>query len=326
VPSGVGRYLPHYAFCAFIWGTTWIAIKFNLDDMPRFTSLGLRLLIASLLYLGAARWQGLSVPWSGRDLGLYSFFALAIHTAPLALIYTASGGASPSQDPGLPSGLTAVLFSTLPLFVAVGGHFFVPGERLTIRRGIGVVLGFVGVAVIYAREVELGLRDLSWRMSLVILASLLTACGNLVLKRVARDYALSVLNGATMAIGAGAVLAAAIVAERDVPVRWTVRGVGTLLYLAVAGSVVAYSVYYWLIQRIEVTRLALMAFATPVIAVTIGTVVGGEPLSGGLVSGGSLVLAGIGLVLFSPTIAPQPPVPETDAALAKTINPRRTRR
>jgi drug/metabolite transporter (DMT)-like permease len=100
-----------------------------------------------------------------------------------------------------------------------------------------------------------------------------------------------------MAIGAGVAGVLALVFERDLPITFDVRSVSALLYLAIAGSAVTFSLYYWLLRNLAATRLSLITYGIPVVAVFLGTMFLDEPLTARMIAGGVLVLFGVGFAL-----------------------------
>ncbi len=197
----------------------------------------------------------------------------------------------------VPSGLTSVLFATYPLFVAVIGHFVLPSEVLSRREIFGIVLSFIGVAVIFSEDLTtVGGERVALASAVMLASPLAAAVGSVVVKRWgARVHPFSI-TAVPMAITAVVMGVAALAFERQRSVTWDRVSIGALLYLAVFGSAVTFSLYYWLLRQLPVKRLALIAYVIPVVAVLIG-VLRGEPFTRQILAGSAVVVLGVVLAV-----------------------------
>jgi drug/metabolite transporter (DMT)-like permease len=195
------------------------------------------------------------------------------------------------------SGLAAVLQSTLPAFGLVIAHFHLPGERMTWSKIFGVVLGFLGVAVVFSNQLAIaGGKALAGSVALV-LSALFAAYSNVLVKAHSRKLDPAVLSGGQMFFGLIPLLLIGIPLEGN-PFRfhWTPLAFVALLYLAVVGSVIAFMLYYWLVHKVDVTKTMLISLVTPVVAVVLGMVVLGEDLSWRTIAGGLMIMVGVRFV------------------------------
>ena len=272
-----------------IWGSTWFVIKEGLRDLPPFTSAGARFAVASVAMVLATpalrRAEGGAAPavWIWVTLGL-SNFAISY-----GVVYWC--------EIALPSGLVSVLWAVFPLIMAVAGHLYLPGERLVARQWAGFAIGFAGVALLF----ETDLRAIGPSAVSVALVLLISPCaaalGTTLVKKHASHTSSAVLNRNGMAVGAVALFAVAGVTERSAPVAWTANAVFSVLYLALAGTCVTFTLYFWLLRYARASRLSLIAFVTPCIALALGAAFGGEAITPFTVGGTLLVFAGVWLVL-----------------------------
>jgi len=282
-----------------IWGTTWAAIRVGLADVPPFTGVALRFALASVVLLGVALALGLRPGAAARERRLW----LVHGTLSFAVSYTVTYWA----QQWVPSGLTAVLFATFPLFLALLAHPFLPGERLGPLAGLGIVLGFGGVTVIFSEDLAvLGGREVAIASAVMLLAPLASAVGNVVIKRWGQGVHPVSLNFGGMALTALVVGALAAAVERGRPVEMTTPAVLSILYLALFGSALAFCLYFWLIQHMPATQLGLIAYAIPVVAVCVGAAAFDEPVTVRLVGGAVLVIAGTALASRRRRPAPVP--------------------
>jgi drug/metabolite transporter (DMT)-like permease len=285
--SGPGRLIGAFLLLTLVWGTTWAAIRVGLQGVPPFTGVALRFAIAGTLLLALA-------PVLGVRLGRRGRREKALWLANGVLSFCMSYSAVYWAEQFIPSGLAAVLFATYPLFVAGLAHVLLPGERLRSIAAVGVVLGFAGVAVIFSDDLTLLGGEAVRRAALVMLVSpLASAVATGVIKRWGSDLHPLSLSAVPMLIAGLVMGAVALLVERHRPLVVDLRSVGALRYLAILGSAVTFTIYYWLLARVPATRLALMSYLIPIVAVAVGAVLFDEPLRPRLLAGSALILAGV---------------------------------
>jgi drug/metabolite transporter (DMT)-like permease len=276
------------ALLVAIWGTTWAAIRIGLDDLPPLTSLAVRFAISGLVLLALMPVFGVRLRPDRRLCGLWLVNG--------GLTFALSYGIVYWGEQRVPSGLTALLFATFPLFVAVLGHFFLPAERLHPRGAAGTLVGFAGVAVIFSEDLSrLGGPGVAIAAAVLLGAPAVSAVANVAVKRYGRGVHPLSLTAVPLLGAAAAIGGAAAVAEADRAVRWTPAAIGSVVYLALFGSALAFVVYFWLLDKLPATRLSLITYAVPVVAVAVGTLALDEALTGRIVAGAVLVIAGVAL-------------------------------
>jgi len=275
------------ALLTVIWGTTWAGIRISLQGIPPLSGVSLRFALASLLLFAFARALGVPLRAAHRR----ERWLRLIHAV---LSFTISYGVVFWCEQWVPSGVAAVLFATFTLMVAVMAHFLLPGERMTALGFVGVAVGLAGVAIIYAEDFDLLGGDRVAVASVVMLAApLASAAANVAVKRWGADLHPVSLNAAAMGMGCGLIGAVALVAERQRPLQLDPAPVAALVYLAVAGSAVTFSLYYWLMRHMQVSRLALIGYGTPVVALFVGAMWLDEPLPPRALLGSLLVVIGV---------------------------------
>jgi drug/metabolite transporter (DMT)-like permease len=287
-PAGT-RLVAAFSVLVLIWGTTWAVIRVGLGGIPPFTGVALRFTIAGLLLLALARRFGVRLRPGRRERWLWLTNGVLSFSVSYSVVYWA--------EQYIPSGLAAVLFATYPLLVAPLAHVLLPAERLRPASTLGLLLGFSGVAVIFSDDLRLlGGGHVLTAALVMLLSPFVSAVSTVVIKRWGHDVHPLSLGAVPMLIGGIATGAIALAFERDRPLVFDVRSVGALLYLAVLGSGVTFTVYYWLLARTTATRVALISYLIPVVAVAIGAVAFGEPVRPRLLAGAALVLAGVAAV------------------------------
>ena len=287
------RWLPLaiWSVLCLIWGSTWLAIKVGLRDLPPITFAGIRFVIASVILFAIILARRIRLPERASDWRLLAWTGFLTITVNYALVFWG--------EQYLASGLAALLNATIPLFGLPLAHRYIASEQLTAKKVLGVLLGLVGVAIVCSAELGGNGAHAFWGSLAIIVASLAGAQGSVLVKARGGHFDPALLAGVQMATGCVPLLVGGVLLEGNpVGYQWTTRAVVALLYLAVVGSVVAFLAYYWLIRHIEVTRVLLIPLVTPLIAVLLGVGFLGETLGWGTAVGGSAILFGVGLVVF----------------------------
>ncbi|HEY5074839.1 MAG TPA: EamA family transporter [Pyrinomonadaceae bacterium] len=274
-----------------IWGSTWLFIKIGLTDLPPLTFAGIRFVLASLILTALVLLRRVRLPRSGKELALIAITGVLTFALNYGLVFWG--------EQYISSGLAAVLQSTFPAFGLVIAHFYLPHERLTTARVVGVLLGVCGVAVIFSDQLSIaGSMALLGSMALV-LSAFFGSYGNVLVKAYGGKIDPQVLAAGQMVCGFVPLLAIGIPTEGNpAHFHWTTMAVVSLLYLVVVGSVIAFALYYWLVRHMDVTNTMLIALATPAIAVILGMIVLHEKLNWRLLAGGACIISGLALIVF----------------------------
>jgi drug/metabolite transporter (DMT)-like permease len=199
----------------------------------------------------------------------------------------------------LPSGLTSILWAIFPLMLAIAAHFVLPAERLRARQFLGFVVGFGGVVVLHKTDVHALGPEALVAAQVLILSPVVTAIGNLAVKRHGASFSSLMLNRDAMAIASVALVAVALVAERGAPMTLSTGAILSLLYLSLVGTVLTFSLYFWLLRYAPATKMSLIAYVTPLIALGFGVAFGGEHAGADTLLGAGLILGGVALAAKS---------------------------
>ena len=273
-----------------VWGSTWAVIRVGLEDIPPFAGVAMRFAVASVLLLGLARGLGIGLGRSRREIALWWVNGLLTFVCTYGLVYWA--------EQRVPSGLAAVLFATFPLFTALFAQPLLPAERLTVRAAAGILIGFGGVAVIFSEDLAaVAEPGATGAAAVMLLAPLLAALANVVVKRWGAGIHPVSLTAVPMGIAAVVMAAVSLAVERDRTLVLDPLSVGTVLYLAVFGSAFTFLCYFWLLGRMQATRLAMTNYASPVVAVLLGWALLGEELTLRVVAGALLVVVGVAVAV-----------------------------
>jgi drug/metabolite transporter (DMT)-like permease len=284
-----------------IWGTTWAAIRIGLQGIPPLTGVALRFGLAGVLLWLTALALGLRGERLRAPVPLWVAHGLLTFGVSYGLVYWA--------EQWVPSGLAAVLFATVPLFVAVLAHVALPGERLRPLAALGLALGFFGVAVVFSEDFAalIGPR-VAFAGAVMLLAPLSSAVSQIVVKRWGTSIHPVPLNAGAMVIAAACVGLLAAVVEGDRPVVFTPATVGSLLYLAVIGTAITFTLYFWLLRHMKATTLSLIAYTIPLVALVVGAAAFDEPVTWRVLAGAGLVIGGTALASWQGRVIRRPAV------------------
>ncbi len=285
---------------SMIWGSTWMFIKVGLDTIPPITFAGLRFALATVP-LGIIAWKlKLPFPTGRRDWFLMGYTGAITFTLNYALVFWGQQYIS--------SGLGALLYATFPLSGLLLAHWQLHSERLTPAKVLGVILGIIGVGVIFSNQLSARGAHPILGSGAVVLAALITAQADVVIKHRAGHIHPITLTTGQMIAGFPPLLAGGLLLEGDpLAIQWNGTAFFSLIYLAVFGSAIAFTLLYWLMQRMDVTKTMLITLATPLIAVALGIVVLGEDLTWRTGLGGIAILTGLLLVAMSRSRAAEVP-------------------
>ena len=277
-----------YALLCVIWGSTWLVIKVGYGGLGPFNVAAVRFFVAGTVLATMVPMFGQRWPRGRTEWWLVVLLAVLLFAGDYGLIYWA--------EQYIDSGLTAILFATLPLITIVVAHVYVPGDRITPRKLTGTVLAFLGVAALFADHVRIDTSK-TWPMLAVVSAAACAAITAVASKRHAGALHPASLNGPAMLIGAAVLTGVSIAAGEQFSLP---RDTGTwlaVLYLAIAGSVLTFLVYFSLLKTWSVTSLSFISVFTPAVALLLGFVFLDERPTFWTGVGAILVLAGVTMAL-----------------------------
>jgi drug/metabolite transporter (DMT)-like permease len=281
------RVLLAFAAIYLLWGATFLAIRIAVLAMPPLFTAGVRFLTAGALLYGWMRLRGQPPP-APREWRSIALTALCMFVLTYGALFWA--------EQYVPSGATAVIEATLPITTLGIEVFVFRQQAFSARMLAAVLLGFGGVAWLVLGRQQQALAVLP---SLVILAGgVAWSFGAVLTRSMARPRSLPLAAGAQMMVGGAALLALAqLSGELQAPPHLTLRAALALAYLIVGGSLLGFTAYAWLLARMPATRVASHAYVNPVVAVALGYLVGGEPLTMRLLLASLLVIASVFLIL-----------------------------
>lgn len=268
-----------------IWSSTWVVIALGLEHIAPFLGAGVRFVLA-----GAGLLAGTAL--LRRSLRTDAVLALTIATLPFAVTY----GLIYWAEQYVPSGLTAVLFGVLPVYVAVLAALTLPDEPLRARTLAGVGVALAGLVLAFGESLSVGDGDRALLgAAAVVLSPLASAVGNIAQKRRGAAVDPFALNGWAM-LGGGILLLAVSAATEDWGAStWSTGALGSILYLAFAGTAFTFVTLTVLIRELPAITVSFISLVIPFGALGLGALVRDETVTLTAVAGALLVAAGIGL-------------------------------
>ena len=285
-----GAVLAVWWITCLIWSSVWLCIKIGVGDVPPATFASARLVLALLVLLPVLALRGQRLPRQRRDwllIGATGFLLLGLN---YAFLYWGAQF--------ITSGLSAVLQAVTPVFGLLFAHALLDDERFTRWQVSGLLLGVLGVGVIFADQLSLTGRTAFVGCLAVTASAVCVALGYVLVRKHGAHLRPIELTTGQMIVGLVPLLAIAFANEgHPLAVRWTTPAILSVAYLALAGSVAAFWLNYWLLSRIGATKLLAMGLIEPLIAVVLGAIVLHEALPARTLLGGSCILASTWLVL-----------------------------
>jgi drug/metabolite transporter (DMT)-like permease len=283
-----------------VWGSTYLAIRVGVREMPPFLMAGLRFTVAGLALCGWMRLTGVPFP-SWREWRAASILGTLMFLIDYACLFWA--------EQRIPSGIAAVILAAIPVCITLLEIICLRSQRLTMRLVLGLAVGIVGVAVLMNPKASLGEAPLDRAGAI----ALLVACcgwsvGTIVSRKLVLPASKAMSAGAQMFSGGVQLLVLAAVAgeySRFHVIQISGSAWFSLVYLIIAGSIIGYTAYVWLLHYESPTRVGTYAYVNPVIAVIVGAALGGEIIGRRTLLGTALVLVSVVAITTAKARAPR---------------------
>lgn len=273
-----------------VWGSTYLAIRWAIETTPPFLMAGTRFLLAGTALYAWARLSGAPRPRAAEWRG----------TALIgALMLLGGNGAVTWAEQRVPSGLAALLVATVPLWMVLLG-----GRRPRAQVVAGVILGLAGIALLVgpASFAGSGRVDLAGA-GVLVCGALSWSIGSLLAPRAGLPKAAALATAMEMLAGGALLLALGVVTGEPAafrPEAVSLRSGAALLYLVVAGSLVGFSAYSWLLRHASPAHVSTYAFVNPVVAVFLGWALAGEDLGARTLLATAVIVAGVAFIIIGP--------------------------
>jgi drug/metabolite transporter (DMT)-like permease len=276
-----------------VWGTTYLGIRISLETIPPFLMAAIRWLVAGTLLAIALKLRGERLP---RPPAWPSLLVLG------TLLLGFGNGGVVWAEQTVPSGLAAVLVATCPFWM-VGIDVLMPGgQRLTVRRVAGLIVGFSGIVLLVWPEIRVGPSGRAFLNGVIAtqIACAGWAAGSAYAKKrghaEAKDENVLATAAFEMLFGGAVLLVLGLFRHETHSLVFTPRTGGALLYLIVVGAIGGFTAYAYALKHLPVATVSLYAYINPIIAVILGTLILSEPFSARMAMSAAVVLAGMALV------------------------------
>jgi drug/metabolite transporter (DMT)-like permease len=283
----------------FVWGSTFLAIRVGVREVPPFMLAGMRFLVAGVVLYVWTRLKGTPTP-ALREWCSASLLAILIFVFDYGLLFWA--------EKRVPSGIAAVMMATIPVFMALSEILILRTQRLTVRLTLALLIGIAGVAVLVSRSLSFGEAPIetSGAIALVV-ASISWSVASALTRKLPLPPIKTMSSGVQMlAGGVFLTLTAATVGEfRGFHIRSVSSAAWlSLAYLIVAGSIIGFTAYVWLIHHESPTKVGTYAYVNPAVAVLIGYFLGGEAIGPRAILGTIFVLVSVIVITTTPKAQP----------------------
>lgn len=294
-----------------IWGASFLLIKVGVEELGPLPLVSVRIglaavLMAIFLAVTHRRW-----PQTRRERLALLYVGLMNTALPFTLITWG--------EQNIDSGLATVLNATVPLFTLAFAHFALADERISPQKVIGLLMGFAGVAILASRSAESSSPNTLSGQVAVLVASASYASSAIVIRRYLRRVDPFVIAGGSLMIGGITVVTITLLTVRPLPDvgSLSIEAIAAVLTLALLNTVVAYFLFYHLIDAWNATRTSLVTYVMPPVGVTLGAIFLDETVDWKIVVGATLILGAIIVVNWRKRRQPVPIAAETAQAQAK---------
>ncbi len=272
-----------------VWGTTFLAIRVAVEEMPPLLAAGLRFFVAGALLYGFTRLRRMAAPTRAEWRSLL-VIALLMFAVDYGLLFSA--------ERRVPSGVASVLLATVPLMTIVMEVFVLRRQAFRMSLLGPVVLGFAGTAVLLWPGSSGGGGLPVGPSVAILIGALAWAIGAVLQGRLRLPESKVTSSGATMLLGGGMLLGlSAVTGELRTMPHLSWRGVGAVAYLVVFGSILGFTAFVWLLARLSATVVSSHSYVNPVVAMLVGYLLGGERVNARMLVGAGVVLLSVVLVL-----------------------------
>ncbi len=288
-----------FAIIYFVWGSTYLAIRVGVREVPPFLLAAMRFLVAGFVLYGWMIARGERSP-TGRQWMSASLLAVLIFVLDYGLVFWA--------EQRVPSGIAAVMMATIPAFMALSEIIFLRTQRLTVRLGTALLIGIAGVVVLMSPWLSLSGAPIDPVGAVaLIIASMSWSVSSALTRKLPLPPSKVMSSGAQMLAG-GVFLALTAAARGEFrnfhPSTVSHGAWFSLLYMIVAGSIIAFTAYVWLIHHESPTKVGTYAYVNPVVAVLLGYLLGGEALALRTILGTAFVLISVLAITMTPAKKP----------------------
>jgi len=274
-----------YTLVCLIWGSTWMAIRIGLDSVSPILSAGFRFSLASVALYIFMKFKGIKIQTDRRSIILYVILGVFSFVLPFGLTYWGQNY--------IPSWLASILFAVMPFFVVIFSRIAIPKDKISGDKIAAMVLGFLGIIIIFSKNLTMDSGFSFWGMIAVLVGAVLQGAIAVMVKKYGEHLHPLSMNFIPVLICGISLTLAGLIFEDVSAIHLDSKALISIAYLAIFGTIVTFTTYYWLLKKINIILLSLTSFITPIVAMILGSLFMGELLTSRDLLGSSLVLIAI---------------------------------
>jgi len=274
-----------YLLLSVIWGTTWLVLKVSLEGTPPILGVALRFTISAFVLWIVFFQKKEKLIITPQAIKVYLAFGILNFATSYSLTYWGTQF--------IYSGLSAILWATLPIFVVLFAHFMLSDDYLNLKKVLGGAIGLIGTFLIFFQggDSEINLNMIG--IIAVLFAVMIAAWPNVFYKQHQHQIPALHLNVSAQTIAVVILFPMSWLLEDPTTMVWNTINTLALFYLAIFGTVITWSIYLWLFSQISVTQISTVALVPPVVAAFLGWIFLGEIFTPKMIMGAFLVLLGV---------------------------------
>jgi drug/metabolite transporter (DMT)-like permease len=303
-----------FAALYLVWGSTYLGIRFAIDSIPPFLMAGARFFLAGIIMYVIAVWLG--APKSSFAEWRTAF---VIGTC---LLFFGNGGVTVAEQ-WVPTGLASLLVATVPIYITLLAWLTGAAPRPRPLVFLGLAGGFIGVGILVGPALiaapATSSRHVGAGMLVLLFSSLVWSIGSLYSRRAPNAASPFLSSAQTMLCGGSLMMIAGFAlgeAQGFDPRQVTALSLGAFVYLVLAGAIVGYTAFIWLLRHCDPSKVATYAYVNPVVAVLLGAFFAGETLTGRTALAAAIIIASVALVITAQQ-AKQKIIPDLATAVAQ---------
>jgi drug/metabolite transporter (DMT)-like permease len=280
------HYLAYALLCA-IWGSTWMAIRVVVLEVPPLWAAAVRFVIAAIILGSVAAVQRLPLPKNPTEWRDLVLLGVTIMAVPFGLLFWA--------EQFVNSSLTALLYTSSPLVVSMLTPL-VTGKKVPRSAVFSMVIAAGGIGVLFQSQLSATPRAMIGGAA-ILLAVICSGWSALYAKKHTLHVSPVVSTCVQLVIGAIVLLAGSAVLESGQSLQWSTRVIAAMVFLSVFGSAVAFATYYWLLRKMHPYQLSTISLVVPLVAIAEGALLLQEPIPASMLIAAVVVLGAVGVVL-----------------------------
>ena len=281
-----------YLGVIIIWSTTPLAIKWSSEGLGYLFGITSRMLLGLIVTVLIVHFLGLRIPWHRRAVQPYAAGGFGIYAAMNSVYWGAQY---------IPSGWVSVVFGLSPIITGAMAAAMLNEDALSRHRVLGIVLGFIGLFVVFSHGASKGGKFLCGIVA-VLAGTSFHALSAVLIKRIDANVGGFAITAGGLSFAVPLLLVTWMLAGGAMPSEFPLRAVASIVYLGVVASAIGFAMYYYILRRMAVSRVSLIALITPVLALLLGNLLNGERLSAAIFVGTGCIVCGLVIYEFGPNM------------------------